>query len=60
MSCIIIPGMEISFVIKFSIEAKFNYSYDLMVLTECEKFIVPITAIDCRSILYFLDVVHYL
>lgn len=47
--------MEISYVIKFSPEAKIDYSYDLQVVTEREKFIVPIRAVGCRAMLDFPD-----
>jgi hydrocephalus-inducing protein len=55
MSSRVAPGMEISYVIKFSPEAKTDYSYDLMVVTEREKFVVPIRAVGCRSMLDFPD-----
>jgi len=59
MSCRVAPGMEISYVIKFAPEAKSDYSYDLMVLTEREKFIVPVRAVGCRSMLDFPDVLDF-
>ena len=59
MSQRVAPGMEISFLIKFSPEAKSDYSYDLMVLTEREKFIVPIRAVGCRAMLDFPDVLDF-
>ena len=49
------PGMEISYIVKFSPEAKSDYSYDLMIVTEREKFIVPIRAVGCRAMLDFPD-----
>ena len=55
MQCRVAPGMEISYIIKFSPEAKIDYSYDLMIVTEREKFIVPIRAIGCRAMLDFPD-----
>jgi hydrocephalus-inducing protein len=55
MSCRVAPGMEISYTIKFSPEAKIDYSYDLMIVTEREKFVVPIRAVGCRSMLDFPD-----
>ena len=55
MSGRVAPGMEISFIIKFSPEAKSDYSYDLMVLSEREKFIVPVRAVGCRSMIDFPD-----
>jgi hydrocephalus-inducing protein len=50
------PGMEITFIIRFSPEAKIDYSYDLVVVTEREKFVVPIVAIGKRSMMYLLYV----
>lgn len=55
MSCRVAPGMEISYVIRFSPEAKIDYSYDLMIVTEREKFMVPIRAVGCRAMLDFPD-----
>lgn len=55
MSSRVAPGMEISYVIKFSPEAKIDYSYDLMVVTEREKFVVPIRAVGCRAMIDFPD-----
>ena len=55
MSSRVAPGMEISYVIKFSPEAKIDYSYDLMIVTEREKFVVPIRAVGCRAMLDFPD-----
>ena len=51
--------MEITYVVKFSPEAKSDYAYDLMVITEREKFIVPIRARGCRAKLDFPDVVDF-
>ena len=59
MSSRVAPGMEISYVIKFSPEAKIDYSYDLMVVTEREKFIVPIRAVGCRAMLDFPDTLDF-
>ena len=59
MSCRVAPGMEISYVIRFSPVAKSDYSYDLMVLTEREKFIVPVRAVGCRSMLDFPDLIDF-
>lgn len=55
MSSRVAPGMEISFEIKFSPEAKIDYSYDLNIVTERERFIVPIRAIGCKALLEFPD-----
>lgn len=59
MSCKVAPGMEISYIIKFSPETKMDYSYDLMVVTEREKFIVPIRAVGYRSMLDFPDTLDF-
>ncbi|EGR28756.1 hypothetical protein IMG5_169530, partial [Ichthyophthirius multifiliis] len=51
----IAPGMEACFVIKFSPEAKIDYQYELVVVTEREQFIVPIYAIGKRAMIDFPD-----
>jgi hydrocephalus-inducing protein len=51
--------MEITYIVKFSPEAKSDYAYDLMVITEREKFIVPIRARGCRAKLDFPDHVDF-
>jgi hydrocephalus-inducing protein len=55
MSSKVAPGMEISFIIRFSPETKSDFSYDLMIVTEREKFIVPIRAVGCVSMIEFPD-----
>lgn len=47
--------MEAVFTIRFSPEAKIDYNYDLIVVTEREQFIVPIYAIGKRSMIEFPD-----
>jgi len=59
MSQRVAPGMEVSFIVKFSPEAKSDYSYDLNVLTEREKFVVPIRAVGCRAMIDFPDVLDF-
>ncbi len=59
MSCKVAPGMEISFVVQFSPEAKIDYAYDLNIVTEREKFIVPIRAIGCKAVLDFPDTLDF-
>jgi hydrocephalus-inducing protein len=59
MSTKVAPGMEISYIVKFAPEAKSDYAFDLMVLTEREKFIVPIRAIGCRAMLEFPDALDF-
>lgn len=51
--------MEISYVVKFSPETKQDYSYDLMIVTEREKFIVPIRAIGYKSMIDFPDFLDF-
>ena len=59
MSSKVAPGMEISFHVQFSPEAKVDYSYDLNVVTEREKFVVPIRAIGCKAVLDFPDTLEF-
>jgi hydrocephalus-inducing protein len=51
--------MEIQYIIRFSPEAKIDYSYDLVVVTEREKFVVPILAIGKRSMIDFPDLLDF-
>lgn len=53
------PGLEISFLIRFSPETKNDYSHDLVIVTEREKFIVPIFAIGKKALLDFPDSVNF-
>jgi len=53
------PGMAIYYVIRFSPEAKIDYKYDLTVVTERERFIVPIVAIGKRSMIDFPDIIDF-
>lgn len=53
------PGMAISFIIRFSPEAKIDYKFNLNIVTEREKFIVPIVAIGKRSMIDFPDVIDF-
>ena len=46
-------GMEVSYLIKFTPEAKVDVKYDLTVITEREKFVVPIIGIGCKVMLEF-------
>jgi hydrocephalus-inducing protein len=52
-------GMETKFVVRFSPEAKIDYKYELIVVTEREKFIVPIMAIGKRAMIDFPDVLDF-
>jgi hydrocephalus-inducing protein len=51
--------MDITFIIRFSPEAKIDYSYDLVVVTEREKFIVPIVAVGKRAMIEFPDELEF-
>ena len=51
--------MEISFIVRFSPEAKIDYFYELIVVTEREKFVVPIIAVGKRAVLDFPDLVDF-
>ena len=52
-------GMDTKFMVKFSPEAKTDYRYDLTVVTEREKFIVPIIAVGQRAMIDFPDVLDF-
>lgn len=51
--------MEATFLIKFYPEAKSDYAYDLMVVTDREKFMVPIRAMGSRAALDFPDTLDF-
>jgi len=51
--------MEISFIVRFSPEAKIDYAFDLIVVTEREKFVVPIIATGKRAMIDFPDVLDF-
>jgi len=53
------PGMAIFYMIRFSPEAKIDYRFNLVVVTEREKFIVPIVAIGKRSMIDFPDLIDF-
>ena len=53
------PGIEIQYIIRFSPEAKIDYSYELNVVTERELFVIPIIAIGKRAMLEFPDVLDF-
>ena len=52
-------GLEVAFQIKFSPDAKIDYHYDLHVVTEREKFIVPIIATGRKALLNFPDLIDF-
>lgn len=51
--------MEANFYIRFSPEAKIDYKYDLVVVTEREQFIVPIVATGKRAMIDFPDTLDF-
>lgn len=51
--------MEIAFTVRFSPEAKIDYAFDLVVVTEREKFVVPIIATGKRAMIDFPDVLDF-
>ena len=53
------PGMEVSYSIKFTPESKSDINYDLVVITEREKFIVPIRGIGCKVNLEYTDYIDF-
>ncbi|KAK9824158.1 hypothetical protein WJX72_008157 [[Myrmecia] bisecta] len=52
-------GMEVAYAITFRPETSDDYSYDLLVCTEREKFVVPIVATGRRAALDFPDLVQF-
>lgn len=53
------PGLEVSYVIKFAPETKTDYKYFLTVVTEREKFLVPIVAVGKKAMLDFPDEINF-
>ena len=51
--------MDTKFVVRFSPEAKIDYRYELTVVTEREKFIVPIVAVGKRAMIDFPDTLDF-
>jgi hydrocephalus-inducing protein len=51
--------MAVHYIIKFSPEAKIDYKFNLVIVTEREKFIVPIVAIGKRSMIDFPDLIDF-
>ena len=49
------PGMEVFYTITFSPRALSDYAYDLICVTEREKFLVPLRALGPRGVLSFPD-----
>jgi hydrocephalus-inducing protein len=53
------PGLEVKYLIKFSPEAKTDYNYDLHIVTEREKFVVPIQCVGKRAMIDFPDFINF-
>jgi len=53
------PGLELAYEIKFSPERKTDYRYELIVVTEREKFIVPIISIGKKPLIVFPDEIKF-
>ncbi len=53
------PGMEICYTVRFKPDSRSDYSYDLCVVTERERFIVPVRAIGYHALLDLPDVVDF-
>jgi hypothetical protein len=53
------PGMEVTYVIRFKPDARIDYSHDLVVITEREKFSVPIRASGGSALLDFPDSIDF-
>lgn len=49
------PGMEVCYVVTFKPQEVRTYSVELVVVTEREKFIVPVGALGHRAALDFPD-----
>ena len=41
MKSTVAPGMEVSYIVRFIPEAKIDYSCDLLIETERERFVIP-------------------
>ncbi|EDV21657.1 uncharacterized protein TRIADDRAFT_30117, partial [Trichoplax adhaerens] len=52
------PGMEAKFVVEFTPHEAKDYAYDIICVTERERFIVPIVCIGDRAIFDFPDEVN--
>ncbi|KXZ49496.1 hypothetical protein GPECTOR_21g722 [Gonium pectorale] len=52
-------GMEVAFTVTFRPESRDDYSCDLVVCTEREKFVVPVLAVGASAALDFPDLVDF-
>lgn len=53
------PGLDVSYEILFSPEKKIDYNFDLTIVTEREKFLIPIIALGKKSLLDFPDLINF-
>ncbi|KAJ3416712.1 hypothetical protein HDV05_000542 [Chytridiales sp. JEL 0842] len=53
------PGMEVQFLLRFTPEENIDYAYNLVCVTEREKFLLPIRAYGARGVLDFPDSVSF-
>jgi hydrocephalus-inducing protein len=53
------PGMEVTYTVRFKPDTRVDYSYDLIVVTEREKFTVPVRATGGSAIMEFPDSVSF-
>ena len=59
MKSTVAPGMEVSYIVRFIPEAKIDYSCDLLIETERERFVIPVKAAGSRAMIEFPDVVDF-
>ncbi|KAJ3036631.1 hypothetical protein HDV00_002527 [Rhizophlyctis rosea] len=52
-------GMEVEYVLQFKPESEVDYTYNLVCITDREKFLVPISAIGARGLLDFPDSIAF-
>ncbi len=59
MKSTVSPGMEVGYIVRFIPEAKIDYTCDLLIETERERFVIPVKAAGSRAMLEFPDVVDF-
>ena len=53
------PGLPVVYHIQFTPEENKDYNHELVVITEREKFLLPIRCVGARAILDFPDAIHF-
>eukprot|EP00922_Rhytidocystis_sp_ex-Travisia-forbesii_P010524 GHVS01015412.1.p1 GENE.GHVS01015412.1~~GHVS01015412.1.p1 ORF type:complete len:404 (+),score=39.73 GHVS01015412.1:134-1345(+) len=53
------PGMEISYTVSFMPQGKADQAYDLSIITERERFVVPIRAIGGEAVMDFPETIDF-